>query len=370
MYNSEILCKFALDFKHQNMTLFFELLQVALGRRDALSRVPTEKDWGSLFVDAHRQAMLGILFCGIEQLPAEQRPTGSLLRRWIAFVQRIEERNAKWDARSLTVLKKLSDLDLRATILKGQGLARLYGEMGKRRHCGDIDVFVDGGAKNALQKTSSLRGKTYDYKHAELQMWDNTEVEMHYRPEFIYSLSRNHRLQKWFATHKEELFHVDGEWVTPSLEMNLFYILLHIYRHFFYQGVGMRQIVDYYFVLKNYNCQQTSAGKDACMTAVKTIGMEPFARGLMWVMGEVLAMPREWMPWEPDEREGHFILAHVMEDGNFGLQYDRHSRLKGNAEKMLRTLRHHLHLLRRYPIEVLSAPWWMIYLRLWKLCPK
>ena len=51
-------------------------------------------------------------------------------------------------------------------------------------------------------------------------------------------------------------------------------------------------------------------------TAVKAFGMERFAKGLMWVMAEVLGMPSECMPWEPDKKEGKYILAQAMKGGN------------------------------------------------------
>ena len=309
--------------------------------------------------------MIGILYSGVEQLPQDQMPNKHLLRSWAAHAQAIENLNEKMDARSLQSLKGLAKNGLQATLLKGQGLARLYGPLASKRHSGDIDVFVDGGVLNALQKVRPVLGD-WGYKHAELKIWKNTEVELHYRVEFICSILKNNRLQKWFAAHNEELFHHDGEWVTPTLEMNLFYILLHIYRHFFYQGIGMRQIIDYYFILRQLKLSDNPQlsvfnTKLPVKEAVKSFGMEHFADGLMWAMGEALAMPRDWMPWTPDEQEGRFILSQIMTDGNFC--HDNHKRLK----KWIRTTRHNIHLLRHYPIEVLSTPLWMVYQRLWNL---
>jgi len=265
-------------------------------------------------------------------------------------------------------LRKFEEVGLRATILKGQGLAKLYGPMGRRRQCGDIDVFVDGGLEHALRKMPKAKMKNWGYKHVELVLWSDTEVEMHYRVEYLSSLPRNRRLQKWFEMHKEELFHRDGEWVTPTLEMNLFYVLLHIYRHFLYQGVGMRQIVDYYYCLKNENENRGSHSSSLQFsTLVASFGMERFAQGLMWVMGEVLAMPAEWMPWSPDEREGRFILGQVLMGGNFGNHAEELAPVTSHWGKKRRTLRHAMHLLRHYPAEALSAPVWAVYNRAWKL---
>ena len=43
-------------------TLFFELIQVAIGRRDALSRVPSAKEWCELYGLSVKQALTGVCF--------------------------------------------------------------------------------------------------------------------------------------------------------------------------------------------------------------------------------------------------------------------------------------------------------------------
>lgn len=54
--------------------LFVELLQVSLGTREKLSRVPSAVEWQALMDEAQRQAIAGILACGLERLPIEQKP--------------------------------------------------------------------------------------------------------------------------------------------------------------------------------------------------------------------------------------------------------------------------------------------------------
>lgn len=364
--------------------LFFELLQVALGNRERLSHVPTPEDWMGVYDESERQAVTGILLHGIDRLPVEQRPPQDILLQWIGVGQMIEQRNHLMDKRCIELLTKLKDAGLTPTILKGQGIAQLYGkELRPLRQSGDIDVFVDCGQKKALAFAESQGQEKveWDYKHLHLHLWDDTEIEMHYRVEVLLNLRKNRKLQKWFKEHETELFaHANdnlnlkantnltndtNRLVTPTVEFNVFYILLHIYRHFLYEGVGFRQIIDYYFVLKNLN-DNLNVNESYAYKAVREFGMTRFAKGLMWVMHEALGMQRDWMLWEPDEKEGRYILKQVMRGGNFGHHDERLKHYGGKLGAVKAILTHNMHLLTHYPSDVIWAPVWIVWHKVWK----
>ena len=261
--------------------------------------------------------------------------------------------------------------------------------------------------EKALRKVESLgfRVESWDYKHAHLDIWEDVAVEMHYRVEVMLNLWKNRKLQRWFEAHAEEIFSnfndrsaqrgaclsknlntntEDTErLVTPMVEFNVFYILLHIYRHFLYEGVGMRQLMDYYFVLKNLlqtrkleeatggrandNVDLNSNRTNSAIDAIKEFGMERFARGVMWVMQEVFALERKYMIAEPLESEGRFILSEVMTGGNFGHYDERiNKRSKGKLFTVIAICKHNWHLLWHYPSEVIWPPIWFVWHKCWK----
>lgn len=380
--------------------LFFELLQVALSNRDRLCRVPSAEEWREIYAESERQSVTGILIRGIDRLPAEQRPPQALLLQWIGEGQMIEQRNRVMDERCADLLKRLSDYGLPGTILKGQGIARLYGttdsrnnettDLGRLRQSGDIDVYVGCGLKKALEFAESLGQEDveWDYKHLHLKVWDDTEVEMHYHVEVLLNLWKNRKLQRWFKKHEKELFSLNlkvntdvtdrtdketntklinttNRLITASVGFNVFYILLHIYRHFLYEGVGLRQIVDYYMVLRTVHGEGIMVHD--FVKAVYEFGMEKFAKGLMWVMQEALGIPREWMLWNPDEKEGRYILKQVMTGGNFGHHDERLKHTGGKLGAVKAILTHNLHLLAHYPSDVIWAPVWIVWHKCWKM---
>ena len=353
--------------------MFFELLQVALGNRERLSRVPTVEEWEEIYEESERQAVTGVLLIGIDKLPLEQRPPKMMLLQWIGEGQMIEQRNKEMDEHCLKLIKTLDDHGLRGSILKGQGVALLYDdEMRPLRQSGDIDVYVDCGLKGALAfaKSLGLEKVRWDYKHLHLNIWDDIAIEMHYRVEVLLNLWKNRKLQKWFAAHEEQLYnHTDctdtTDLITPTAEFNVFYILLHIYRHFLYKGVGLRQIVDYYMVLRMVHDSRLMVNE--YVETVRELGMVKFAKGLMWVMHEALGMSREWMLWEPDEKEGRYILEQVMTGGNFGHHDERLKHTGGKLGSVKAILTHNMHLLTHYPSDVIWAPVWIVWHKLWKL---
>lgn len=364
-------------------SLFFELLQVALGNRDCLSHIPSDKEWSDLYDESERQAVTGILLQGIERLKANAEGTDyainlplELLLQWIGISEQIRQGNLTLTKRCKQLQEKMNDLGHHSSILKGQGVALYYDEpLRDLRQSGDIDIFVDCGLKGAMEiaRQFGVEKPKWDYKHLHLDVFEDAEVEMHYRVEVLLTLWKNRRLQKWFQKHHDAVhgsrFKVqDGELVTPTLEFNIFYILLHIYRHFLYEGVGFRQIVDYYFVLKAVNKEKLDV--DYPLETVSEFGMERFAKGLMWVMQEAFGMPREWMLWEPDEKEGKYILEEVMAGGNFGHHDERLQHRGGKWSTVKQVCRHNWHLMRHYPADVIWAPVWFVWHKCWKLKTK
>ena len=357
------------------MKLFYELIQVALGNKDRLSETPSETEWCKLYDIAQEQAVAGLAFIALDKLSMHgQKPPLDLLFEWIGLSEQIKQRNAIMNIRCEELQQRLTEEGFRSSILKGQGVAKYYDKgLCSLRQPGDIDVFIDCGRKKAIEIAKEWLGEPvdWDYKHLHLRLWDDVEIEMHYRVEVLLNLVKNVRLQKWFKAHEDDIFENQDGMVTPTVEFNVFYILLHIYRHFLFEGVGLRQFMDYYFVLKKYN-EPPNYNSDlnrSCIAndAIKEFGMERFACGVMWVLGEVFAMNPNMMICEPSEKEGRFILHKIMDGGNFG-HYDPQINHKGGGMAYVtNVIRHNFHIFTHYPSDTIWAPVWLVWHKCWKL---
>lgn len=364
--------------------IFFELIHASIGLSQ-LSIIPTACEWGQLYDMAKKQSLVGICFNGLQQLYRNNPEQTAnmpipLKMQWLGMAAKIQQRNKYMNECCLELQTKLAEAGFRNSILKGQGVAALYAKahLGFLRQPGDIDVYVDASREDVIRYAQLLGDchPNWDYKHLHLKVYNDVEVEVHYVPEVFLNLWKNRKLQRWFVEHKEDMFDhekiylnestEDVSLVSPSIEFNVFYVLLHIYRHFLYEGVGLRQLLDYYFVLRNY--KNGSKNSDLQIKAtVKSFGMERFTKGLMWVLQYVFNLDDKYFICEADEKEGKYILSQIMQGGNFGHHDERlNYNGRGKFAAVSKILKHNYHLLSHYPSDVVWAPIWVIWHWMWK----
>ena len=122
--------------------LFFELLQVAIGNRQALTSRPTDEEWEFLYSECEKQALLGVAFAGVERLPKEQFPPFDVAAEWVHDAQVAKERNKLLNKRCCEVCDIFDRDGFYSCILKGQSNLANYPEYLKDyRTAGDIDVL-------------------------------------------------------------------------------------------------------------------------------------------------------------------------------------------------------------------------------------
>ena len=345
--------------------LFIELLQVSLGYRERLSRVPTSKEWNAIFDESERQAVSGIAFGGLQKLPDTQRPQQMLLLEWIGVSEQIRQQNRIVDKQTREIWKQLKNDALDAAILKGQGIATLYGELAPYRQSGDIDIWIKGGYQNVcdyVQRTHPTDDVAYHRFHYDY--FDDTEVELHHRPTLMRNLLDDRKLAKWYNSFGADSFVYleDKGFSVPSIEFNRIFILTHIYRHFLFEGIGLRQVMDYYFVLKNCPAEIKEIAEIG--KSLKSFRMLRFAEAMMWILHTQLGLEEKYLICGMNEKEGRFVLSEIEQTGNFGYTDSRYT--YKYFFKLRRQIAHSTHLLLHYPSEVIWTPIWLVYHKVWR----
>ena len=231
-----------------------------------MSRVIAGMNWQALYSFASKQALLGLCFDGIERLgeeyPEELRlnPIGrELLMTWMGKAQQIRRQNMKVNVVASKLYSMLREDGLRCCILKGQGNALMYSNA-YSRNPGDIDVWVNASREQITEyaKTHFEIGNDIRFQHLETSM-DGVPVELHFFPCTMNNPIYHARLQKWFKRNADlqcsnvvSLPDGIGEIAIPTTAFNVIYQLTHLYHHFFDGGIGMRQIIDYFFVMDDF----------------------------------------------------------------------------------------------------------------------
>lgn len=363
--------------------LFFELIRIAIGTQDTLSRAPSAKEWNALYDMAKKQSLVGICFAGVQKLGEGRVETYETLETswnlpkllyltWMGMAAKIQQRNEVMNASTKKALELFRKDGFECSVLKGQAIAKLYGNLAGLRQSGDIDLWVEGGRKKLYGYSHKTFGKLegLTYHHIHFPVWDDVEIEAHTRPSFLSSPIRNKRLHKFCTANatKED---------TPSLAFNRVFILLHCYQHFTRRGVGMRQLLDYYFVLL-HSANEVSGGsevskvscqdyKQESMHWITALGMKRFAEATMWVMKEVFGLDDNYLLCKPNEEYGRFLLDEVMQTGNMGHADERvdHRQLQSAVGRYLFNLKRDIRIIKICPHEALWEPLWGIYQFTW-----
>lgn len=397
-------------------------------------------DWDACYQFAKRQTLVGVLFDGIQRLPKELAPARPLLLRWLSDSESIRRRNMRMDRASAYIYNKVCAAGFRCCILKGQGNALLYPHPSSRIP-GDVDVWVMANREElrhiALSLTEGDGSPLQEsLNHIGLTV-HGVSVELHSTPALLNSPLHNSRLQKWLKRNADlqccnriALPNNAGEVAVPTVSFNIIYQLCHLFHHCFYEGVGLRQIVDYYFVLKNTDfsgntngvsgntdcfsgntdcdgflsntdftdntdriggnaesdgslmntdftdCTDSSSGGlvevdsggslVALQKELRWLGLWEFAGAVMYVLREVMGLDEKRMICAPDERRGRLLLEEIMAGGNFG-HYDERNRFgQGALWHNIQRFRRDWRMLRFYPSEALSEPLFRACHFLWR----
>ena len=249
-----------------DITAIFAFLKYCLGSKEDMSRVIACMNWQELYSFASKQALLGLCFNGIERLGKEypvklkRNPIGrELLMTWMGKAQQIRRQNMKVNAVASKLFSMLREDGLKCCILKGQGNALMYPNPYSRTP-GDIDVWIDASRERIMEYASKKfeLGDDIRLQHLETSL-DGVPVELHFFPCSMNNPIYHARLQKWFrrnanlqCSHIVGLPDGTGDIAIPTSTFNVVYQLTHLYHHFFDEGIGMRQIIDYYVVMNDF----------------------------------------------------------------------------------------------------------------------
>lgn len=317
---------------------WFGLLRAGLngetmdGEEFTISGSGTEKaeEWKALYQMAQKQSMEGVTWPVLK----DQKMPVDIAFQWAGTAGQIRGLNELLNKEAARLTRIFEEAGRKTAILKGQANARLYPDKLSRQP-GDIDIWVEGGQESVIalllnlgllneRPTIANIGRhdkaTESYHHVHLPPTkEGIAVEVHFRPSSgNYCPWTNRKLQDWLEEEIRTVTRVEEGFNVPSIRFALVMQLSHIQRHFLTEGVGMRQICDYYWLLKH----STEEERKEVSGKLGPFGLKRIAGALMWVLREKLHLEEGLLICEPDAWRGEWLLREVMDGGNFGRYAD------------------------------------------------
>lgn len=367
--------------------LFLEIIRVAIGSQTNLSRLPLANEWDELFEAAKKQSLVGIMFIGLQKLGADADEgfarigmSEDLYFTWLGLVTDIQLQNQQINDQCVELIEEFKALGRKSTILKGQGVATYYRVRSEEsgvmdfsllRQPGDIDIWVDGGQQSVMDYVNARTpNREFDRKHTHYNRFDDTTVEVHWTPSVSGNPFVNKKLQKFYHDQSisqmaHEVTMHDGKTImAPDAEFQCVHLMLHLQGHFLYEGVGLRQLLDLYFVMLDDEVQKA---KDQILQRYREFGLMRMAHSVMWVMQEVFGMENDLLICEADSRRGKELLREIMEGGNFG-KYSGENRVQNESfsSRMARRMKRRVRLMKYDPVGAVCAPWNKMCFFRWK----
>lgn len=371
---------------------FFLILQSAIGENVRLTHSLSHEEWEEMLDFAKKQALLGLAFEGVKKLPKEQWPQGNIVLKWTMATEQIKRQNLRTTNACLRLNDILSKEGFDTCILKGQANHVYYDSLidgvslGMQRVCGDVDAWIWPKEKmlhpvkniiDYCQRKNILLSLCH--LHAEVKPIGGVPIEIHFRPSFLNTPWRNRYFQKLFQSTKFEDVEIDKCGLVKKLRVDydLIFQMNHIYRHLLDEGVGMRQVFDFYVLLKEYNKEQSERlelmNKSELIKHIRACGMKRFASALMLVLQEMFDISNDELLCNASKKHGTFLLNEMMTAGNFGHNDERmkalevkKGRLSYQLQKAQRRFKRNLRFLTSYPEEVICEPFARVYHFVWR----
>jgi hypothetical protein len=371
-----------------NIDTYLDFLRFALNDDSSVPNSVANINWQGLLRFAKEQAIVGIyarriLFTNDTLNDCNwlgNKPNEDDVMDWMGEVSKLRKRNHLLFEKSADIARRFHDDGFECCILKGQGNALHY-PMPELRTSGDIDIWVwpQNEIKYVRDKIGDYVRKSFPeakmmYLHIDYPIYDKVPVEVHVYPSILNNPFRNKKLQGYFDRQKSEVGNhcvsyqsADGNFTfpAPTDSFNRIFELCHIMHHEFDEGIGLRQLIDYFYLLRRGFSEEE---RQHDCKLLSSFGMFRFAAAVMYIMKNELGLEDEYLLMPPDEKAGRLLLRDIIRGGNFG-KYNKsfaHDGKDINPSRYFYKTFHNLRLARYYPSETLWEPLFRTWHFFWR----
>lgn len=311
-----------------NKSAFFELLRAGLWGKEARLSQYKDIDYAAIYKLAGEQSVMGLITAGLERVIDVKIPKEVILQ-FVGSTLQVEQHNRSMNEFIERLIARLGKEDVYAVLVKGQGIAQCY-EKPLWRSSGDIDLLLNDSnydkAKEVLIPLSTEVETEYtSFKHVGMTI-GGWMVELHGtlhsrlsgRVDRVIDELQNDVL---CGGNVRSWDNGDTQVLLPSSDNDVIFVFTHILHHFFFEGIGLRQICDWCRLLWTY---RDSLNHGLLESRIRKMGLMTEWKAFAAFAVKWLGMPVEAMPLYSDsvnnrwERKADRICSFVLEVGNFG----------------------------------------------------
>ncbi len=317
--------------RNKQIEAFFALLRSGLWEQEVELQSYEPVDFDSLYELADEQAVVGLIGAGLEHI-TDTKVQKMQARPFLTRVFSIEQRNEAMNDFIARLFDRFQKEGITAVLVKGQGVAQCYARP-QWRAAGDIDLFLDDEnyekAKALLTRDASrVEDEAKMTRHLGMTL-DDFEVELH----GTLNTGVTQQIDDCQLTIQEEMFRdkrfrvwQNGSEAIPLPNENddILFVFIHLVKHFYKKGIGLRQICDWCRLLWTY---RGSIDHELLVNRLTEMDILSEWKAFASLAVNSLGMPKEGMPLYDSSsrffRKARRILDIVLQKGNFGQNEDK-----------------------------------------------
>lgn len=328
---------------------FFALLHSGLwGTQPDTSAFPlTSAEWAWVYDTACRHTVQGVLYEGVQRLPAAHVPPQPLVISWTAATLHIEQAYRLSCRVAAHTHARLSDAGLHPVLQKGLAVGAFYMRP-ERRVSGDTDWYIpDAGAFGRLPQLLQAQGIEAQRRpdHSYLFQCEGTEVELHSHLIDILHPARQQVIAALLQAEPSQLRPLaDGTAVRqPGPLATLVMLCAHLFKHACTTGVGLRQFCD---MARAYHALHGQYDPEQLTAILRQLGLGSWSPLLHTCLTAHLGLSPTCLPHPfgtTASASSRKLMAQVLRWGNFGQAATTHEGMWHTAALIARRLPFSLH---------------------------
>ena len=305
---------------------FLALVRAGLWEKEVRLEQYGKIDFEEIYRLAGEQSVVGLVTAGFEHIQDVKAPQEIVLQ-CIGESLQLEQTNKAMNQFIEKLVGDMREADIYTLLVKGQGVAQCY-EKPFWRSSGDVDLLLSdyGKAKDFLLPLSSDNKPDERYsKHLGMNI-DQWYVEIH----GTLRTGLSGRIDKVVDDVQKDVFYGGNvrSWMNgkttvflPSLDNDVFFVFTHFIKHFYKEGMNLRQICDWIRLLWIF---KDSLDHGLLEKRIRKAGLMSEWKAFATLAVEYLGMPKDAMPLYDvrDKKKAEQILRHILKGEPYNVVRD------------------------------------------------